>query len=86
MLLAASFARSILFAYLSFTEDYLEMYLYLHSIYESFVSNSGKMVNQFPADINGFTISQSVQIGLRLPHSHVLWLWGCIYRDKLVRA
>jgi len=47
MLLAVSFARNVLFAYLSFTEDYLEMYLYIYSMYESFVSNSGKMVTSF---------------------------------------
>jgi len=47
MLLAESFARNILLAYLSFTEAYLETCLYLHSMYESFVSNSGKMVASF---------------------------------------
>jgi len=86
MLLAASFARNVLFAYLSFTEDYLETYLCLHSMYESFLSNSGKTVDQFPAGINDFTLSHSVQIGLGLTQSHVLWLWGYISREKAARV
>jgi len=55
-------------------------------MYESFLSNSGKTVDHFPAGINDFTLSHSVQIDLGLTQSHVLWLRGYISRDKAARA
>jgi hypothetical protein len=88
MLLAASSSLNILISHLSFTEDYLENVFvspqYVRVVRVEYWYNG----YQFPAgtSINDLTLSRRVQVGLGITHSHVLWLWGYISRDKAARA